>query len=107
MTATTLAITSSSIKRWFALGLPAIILWSIGAFGALGLLLGLSSGGVTPGAGSSAGGLTLMWGAVLAFAGVGIVLAMSSLFFRVRRSLLVANVLAGFCSLFFSVLISS
>lgn len=100
-------ITTVTLRYWLSLGLPATILWSVGGFGAFSLLLGLSTGGVAPGAGSTAAGLMLMWGAVVLCAAVGILLGMGSLFLRFKWSVLVANAVAGFGSLFFSALSSS
>ncbi|NUM54260.1 MAG: hypothetical protein HUU46_11500 [Candidatus Hydrogenedentes bacterium] len=48
-----------------------------------------------------------MWGAVVVCAVAGVVLGSSSLILRIKRELLATNVLAGFGSLFFSVLTSS
>lgn len=101
------AITSTTFTRWLLLGLPAILLWAIGGFGALSLLCGLVAGSVDPGTGSSAISLGMMWGTIVLCAFVGIALGMGSLVLPFRKPILAANVLAGFFSLFFSVLAAS
>ena len=50
-------ITAKNFSTWLLLGLPAIIFWGIGGWGAMSLLGGLSNGSVTPGEGSSAASL--------------------------------------------------
>ena len=100
------SVTNVTLVRWLTLGLPAMILWSIGGLGAFSLLAGLSNGSVVPGVGSSAASLGVMWGSIVVCAAGGILLGMGSLFLRFKKRLLVTNVLAAFFSLFFSVLSS-
>ena len=100
----TITIPVKRLLKWMALGLPAVVLWTIGGMGALALLGGLSNGGVEPGVGSSVESLTIMWGVVGLCALFGIALGMSALFRHVPSRWLVPNVVLSFLSLFFSVL---
>lgn len=86
------------------LGLPAVPLWVIGGFGALGLMSGLSTGSVTPGVGSSATSLFMMWGIVMACAAGGVFLGVYSFYRPVRKIYLATNSVFAFFSLFFSIL---
>jgi hypothetical protein len=97
-------VTAKTLAMWLFLGLPGAVLWGIGGLGALSLLGGLADGSVTPGGGSSAHSLGLMWGSLALCAVAGVIVGMGSLFYRVRTSVLASSAFLGFASLFFSVL---
>lgn len=98
------AITTKSFTTWLLLGLPATVLWAIGGWGALSLLGGLSKGSVTPGVGSSAASLGIMWWFIVLCSGGGIFFASRSLFRPVSWRKLACCTVLGFLSLFGSVL---
>ena len=97
-------ISSTTLKRWLLLGLPAVTLWVIGGLGALSLLGGLADGSVTPGTGSTASGLGMMWALIVFCSIVGVLIGMKSLFRLVPYRVLGINAMIGLISLFFSVL---
>ncbi len=97
-------IATKNFSMWLLLGLPATILWAIGGWGALSLLSGLSNGSVTPGEGSSAASLGIMWWFIVLCSGGGIFFASRSLFRPVSWRKLACCTVLGFLSLFGSVL---
>lgn len=97
-------ITAKNFSTWLLLGLPAIIFWGIGGWGAMSLLGGLSNGSVTPGEGSSAASLGIMWWLIVLCAGGGIFFASRSLFRPVSWRKMACCTVLGFLSLFGSVL---
>ena len=97
-------ITAKNLSTWLFLGLPATILWATSGWGAMSLLGGLSNGSVTPGEGSSAASLRIMWWFIVLCSGGGIFFASRSLFRPVSWRMLACCTVLGFLSLFGSVL---